>query len=99
VAQWEYCQISKPQSGTDAVRFSNQQPDTIIAEFSSELGRGLKPQSSHSGELHLNLNHTTTIVVAGLLGKRGWELVSHALLSGNHESWTFKRPYGWTPTE
>ena len=95
MTQWEYCQLSNPASGTDAVRFSNQQAATMVSEFSTELGRGLKAENSHQAGLHLNLNHTTSIVVAGLLGNRGWELVSHAVLTGGHEYWTFKRPYGW----
>ena len=94
VTQWEYCQVSNPASGTDAVRFSKQQAATLVSEFSSALGKGLKAENSYAAGLHLNLNHTSSIVVAGLLGKRGWELVGHSVLTGGHEYWTFKRQLG-----
>lgn len=89
--RWEYCQISNPASGTDAVRFSQTQPG-IVQEASGALGRGLKAEYSKPHFLHLNLNHISTVTVAGFLGDRGWELVSHAVLTGAHEYWTFRRP-------
>jgi hypothetical protein len=91
MTRWEYCQIVNPDSGTDAVTFSHAQPETIVQEFSTALGRGLKAEQSSNGFLHLNLNHTTSVRVAGLLGERGWELATHSTLSGGHEYWTFKR--------
>ena len=88
---WEYCQIANPGSGTDSVQFSHTQSATLVQEVSKALGRGLKAERSGPGFLHLNLSHTNTVAVAGLLGMRGWELVSHAVLTGGHEYWTFKR--------
>jgi hypothetical protein len=89
--RWEYCQFANPASGTDAVNFSHQQPQTMVQEFSAALGRGLKAQTSGVWRLHVNLNHASTVQVAGLLGERGWELVGHSVLTGGHEYWTFKR--------
>jgi hypothetical protein len=89
---WEYCQLSNPERGTDAILFSRPQHEGIIQEFSAALGRGLKAEHSRTNFLHVNLNHTTAVAVAGLLGSHGWELVSHATLTGGHEYWTFKRP-------
>ena len=40
--RWEYCTISNPESGTDAVIFSHGQHDWIVQEFSAALGKGLK---------------------------------------------------------
>ena len=91
---WQYAQISNPASGADAVQFSHSQPAAIVAEFSAALGRGLKAEQSKPHYLHPNLNHTTSVRVAGELGARGWELVSHAVLTGGHEYWTFKKPLG-----
>jgi hypothetical protein len=90
--RWEYAQISNPASGTDGVAFSHPQPPSIVQEFSAALARGLKAEQSNIGFLHLNLNHTTTVRVAGLLGERGWALVTHSVLTGGHEYWTFRRP-------
>ena len=90
--RWEYCLISNPSSGTDAVRFSRDQSSTIVQEFSAKLAKGLKAEHSNRAFLHLNLGHTNTVVVSGLLGERGWELVTHAVLTGGHEYLTFKRP-------
>lgn len=90
--KWEYCQLSNPASGADSVRFSHKQGPQLVPEFSAQLGRGLKAENSHETGLHLNLNHTTPVFVAGLLGSRGWELVGHSVLTGGHEYWTFKRP-------
>jgi hypothetical protein len=91
LAKWEYCILSNPASGTDAVTFSHGQPEGTVAWFSEQLGRGLKAENSHNSFLHVNLNHTTPVRVAGLLGLAGWELVSHAVLTGGHEYWTFKK--------
>jgi hypothetical protein len=91
VQRWEYAMISNPSSGADGILFSRHQDQSILGEFSAALGRGMKPSSSNTGYIHLNLNHTNTTFVAGLLGERGWELVSHAVLTGGHEYWTFKR--------
>jgi hypothetical protein len=87
----EYCMISNPDSGTDGVRFSQPQRSSLVSEFSSALGRGLKAENSNTSFLHLNLNHTNTVAVAGLLGQDGWELVTHAVLTGGHEYLTFRR--------
>jgi hypothetical protein len=92
--RWEYCMLSNPASGTDAVTFSHAQPEGMVAEFSGQLGKGLKAERSNNAYLHLNLSHTVPVRVAGLLGMRGWEMVSHAVLTGGHEYWTFKRPLG-----
>jgi hypothetical protein len=94
MTRWEYCQLSNPDSGTDAVVFSHGQGTTIVQEFSEALGKGLKAEHSGPAFLHLNLNHTNTTRVAGLLGERGWDLVAHATLTGGHEYWTFKREIG-----
>ena len=51
----------------------------------------MKAEHSNHGFLHLNLNHTQPVYVAGMLGNEGWEMVSHAVLTGGHEYWTFKR--------
>jgi hypothetical protein len=91
VARWEYAQVANPESETDFIRFSQPQSADIVQWFSQSLGRGLKAERSDPAFLHLNLNHTTTVHVAGLLGILGWELVSHATLTGGHEYWTFKR--------
>jgi hypothetical protein len=91
VTHWEYCQISNPASGTDAVTFSHPQRETIVQDFSTALGRGLKADQSNTGFLHLNLNHTNVVRVAGLLGEQGWDLATHSTLTGGHEYWTFKR--------
>jgi hypothetical protein len=90
--RWEYCLISNPNSGTDGVLFSRPQQSTLVQEFSAALGKGLKAEHSTTRFLHLNLNHTDTMVVAGLLGERSWEMVTHAVLTGGHEYLTFKRP-------
>jgi hypothetical protein len=92
--RWEYCMISNPQSGTDAVIFSHGQPEGIVQEFSTALGKGLKAEYSRRDFLHLNFGHTHITRVAGLLGERGWEMVAHAALTGGHEYWTFKREIG-----
>jgi hypothetical protein len=92
MSQWQYCQLSNPGSGKDYVLFSHIQGTNLVEEFSSVLGRGLKAENSNPSYLHLNLNYTSSVIVAGLLGMRGWELVSHAVLTGGHEYWTFKQP-------
>jgi hypothetical protein len=51
----------------------------------------VESRASNNMFLHLNLNHTTAVRVAGLLGERGWELATHSTLTGGHEYWTFKR--------
>lgn len=89
--RWEYCMVSNPASGNDAVIFSHRQHEGIVQDFSAALGKGLKAENSRLDFLHLNLVHTHTTRVAGLLGERGWELVSHAVLTGGHEYWSFKR--------
>lgn len=91
MANWEYATISNPASGDDAIMFSRPQDASIVPWFSTALGRGLKAEKSTPSFLHVNLNHTNTTVVAGLLGQLGWELVSHAVLTGGHEYWVFKR--------
>jgi hypothetical protein len=92
MAQWECCQISNPQSGTDAVIFSKAQHPSIVQEYAAVLGRGLKAEQSTAQFLHLNLNYANTVMVAGMLGHQGWELVSHSVLTGGNDYWTFKRP-------
>ena len=87
----EFCQIANPDSGTDGVYFSHNQTD-IVQAASAYLGKGLKAEHSNDGFLHLNLNNTRAVIVAGFLGRQGWDLVSHACLTGGHEYWTFKRP-------
>jgi len=89
--RWEFAMISNPSSGTDGVRFSMEQRPTLVQEFAAALGRGLKAENSKRDFLHLNLSHTNVVRVAGLLGQEGWELVSHAALTGGHEYLTFKR--------
>lgn len=91
MTRWEYAILSNPQSGTDSVGFSRVQEAGIVAEFDRRLGKGLKAGQSHAGFLHLNLRYVSSVVVAGHLGDLGWELVSHAVLTGGHEYWTFKR--------
>ena len=91
MARWQYCMLSNPAAGTDSVRFTHSQDDDIVQRFSKALGKGLKAENSKSWFLHLNMGHTTSIAVSGLLGNEGWELVSHAVLTGGHEYWTFKR--------
>jgi hypothetical protein len=93
VANWEYCILSNPASGTDAVTFSHRQREGLVSEFSGRLGKGLKAENSNNGYLHINLNHAQPVSVAGILGNEEWELVSHAVLTGGHEYWTFKREY------
>jgi hypothetical protein len=83
--QWEYAMLRNPESGTDSVIFSRPQPGTIVQEFSAAHGRGRKAEQSNAQFLHLNLNHTNSVIVAGLLGERGWDLVNHAVLTGGHE--------------
>ena len=82
---------SNPATGTDSVQFSQQQDPDIVSRYSTALGRGLKAEMSNRGFLHLNLNHTNVVVVSGLLGAEGWELVTHAALTGGHEYITFRR--------
>lgn len=89
--RWEYAELSNPDSGTDAVRFSHVQRASIVADYKKALDRGLKENQSNNAMLHLNLGHTSTIQVCGLLGHEGWELVSHATLTGGHEYFMFKR--------
>ena len=91
MARWEYAQVTNPESGTDFIRFSQTQSAEIVQWFSQSLGKGLKAERSNAAFLHLNLNHTTTVFVAGHLGMLGWELVGHSTLTGGHEYWTFKR--------
>ncbi len=90
--RWEYAMLSNPASGTDGVSFSHPQPATIVQEFSTLLQRGLKEGNSNPSFLHLNLNHTNTTRVSGLLGERGWELVGFSTLTGGHAYAMFKRP-------
>lgn len=89
--RWEYAMLSNPASGTDGVSFSHPQPSTIVQEFSAALGKGLKAENSNPSFLHLNLNHTNTTRVSGLLGDRGWELVGFSTLTGGHMYSMFKR--------
>ena len=70
---------------------AHPQPPNIVQESFAALARGLKADQSTAGILHLNLNHTNSVRVAGLLGERGWELVTHSVLTGGHEYWTFRR--------
>src|SRR5574338_487247 len=91
MATWEFCQLSNPGSGTDSVQFSHQQGATMVDEASKYLGRGLKAKFSNASFLHLNLNRTSAVIVAGMLGGWGWELVTHSTLTGGHEYWTFRR--------
>ena len=91
MTRWEYALISSPASGTDGVTFSRPQQAGIVKEFSAALGRGLKAEQSNASFLHLNLNHTNTTVVSGLLGDRGWEICGFATLTGGHAYLMFKR--------
>src|SRR5689334_21872245 len=88
--RWEYCTVADAHSGTDAVLFSRAQRPTLVADYSKRLARGLKAEFSNPGFLHLNMGHTNVVVVAGLLGEEGCELVSHAVLTGGHQYLTFK---------
>ena len=63
----------------------------LKCELVAYLGRGLKAEHSNAAFLHVNLNNVLAVVVAGFLGQHGWDLVSHAVLTGGHEYWTFKR--------
>jgi hypothetical protein len=91
MARWQYALFSNPQSGNDGVTFSHAQPATIVQEFAAALGRGLKAENSNAGWLHLNLNHTTMIRVAGLLGERGWHMTGFSMLLGGHAFMTFEK--------
>jgi len=88
---WEFAQLSNPASGADSVKFSHQQAADLVGLASAYLGKGLKAENSNAGYLHINLNHTTPVIVASMLGNWGWELVAHATLTGGHEYWTFRR--------
>lgn len=89
--KWEYAEISNPASGTDSVTFSHPQRGSLVNDYKALLQRGLKEGQSNNRFLHLNLSHTNTITVAGMLGDEGWEMVSQAALTGGHEYLVFKR--------
>lgn len=91
MTRWEFCQLRNPDRGTDGVYFSHRQHDGFVEAASARLGRGLKAERSDGSFLHLNLNNYSAVGVAGFLGEQGWELVSHAVLTGGHEYWTFRR--------
>ena len=71
--------------------FSRIQPVEFLRAARERLQRGLHARDSRDEFLHLNLNHMNSVTVAGFLGQHGWDLVSHAVLTGGHEYWTFKR--------
>ena len=89
--QWEYCQLVNPDKGTDGVYFSRKQPVEFLRAARERLQRGLHARDSRAEFLHLNPNAMNSVTVAGFLGQHGWDLVSHAVLTGGHEYWTFKR--------
>jgi hypothetical protein len=89
--RWEYAELSNPAGGTDSVAFSHPQRPSLVDDYKAILQRGLKAENSNNRFLHLNLGHTSTITVAGLLGNEGWELVGQAALTGGHEYLMFKR--------
>lgn len=91
MTRWEYAELSNPDSGTDAVAFSNPQRQTIVDDYKGWLQLGLKEKESSNQFLHVNLRHTNVIRICGLLGHDGWELVSHSTLTGGHEYFMFKR--------
>lgn len=92
VPNWEYAMFKDPDTGEDGVAFSRSQGPTLVPEFSRLLGRGLKAENSHERWLHVNLNHTTPIIIIGLLGERGWEMCGFSTLTGGHAYWMFRRP-------
>jgi hypothetical protein len=89
--RWEYAMLSNPATGTDSVSFSRPQGGALVRELSQALGRGLKAEQSNPSFLHLNLNHTNMVLVSGVLGERGWELVGMSTLTGGHAYLMFKR--------
>jgi hypothetical protein len=91
MTRWQYAMISNPQSGTDAVTFSQAQGADFVREAAEALGKGVKANDSNEVFLHLNLNQTRTVWVSGFLGARGWELVGYSTLTGGHEYWVFKK--------
>jgi len=84
--------LSNPASGTGSVNFTHSQRETLVKDFTAHLGQGLFADST-TGYLHLNMGVTNLMTVAGWLGNEGWELVSHTVLPGNFQYFTFKREY------
>lgn len=91
MAKWEYAMLSNPSDGSDGVKFSDPQRETLVDDFKGWLAKGLKAENSNNRWLHVNLTHTNVVHIAGLLGHEGWELVSHSTLTGGHEYFVFKR--------
>ena len=92
MTSWEFAELSNPHTGKDGIIFSRPQDASVLREFSARLQRGVKAEQSYPQWIHLNLNHTNVVYAAGILGELGWDLVSHACLTGGHEYFMFKRP-------
>lgn len=94
MVRWEYAMLADPESGTDSVAFSLSQGPGLVRGLSTALDRGLKAEHSNDRFLHLNLTHTTPIIVLGPLGDRGWELCAFSTLAGGDAYWMLRRAIG-----
>jgi hypothetical protein len=90
--RWQYCILGKPEPGPHTLIFSHSQGDALVRDFAAALGPAVKPERSNAGYLELDFAYAPPVRIAGMLGERGWELVSHAV-DGGREFWTFKKQY------
>ena len=98
MTRWQYAwPKDEPQL---AVFFSHPQGPALIPEFSSILGPMLFVQQSTEWVLSLDKSKVNMPYLAGLLGDRGWELVSvdsrnapvGLSMATAHTTWYYKRP-------
>jgi len=98
MTRWQYAWLKdEPQL---AVFFSHPQGPALIPEFSAILGPMLFVQQSTEWVLSLDKTKVNMPYLAGLLGDRGWELVSvetriqagAMMPSQMQTTWYFKRP-------
>ena len=97
MTRWQYAWLrDEPQL---SVFFSHAQGPALIPEMSAILGPMLFVQNSTEWVLSLDKNRVNLPYMAGLLGDRGWELVSvdSKLMPGAmaptqiQTTWYFKR--------
>jgi hypothetical protein len=94
MAVWEYAMFYDVNTGDDGVRFTRDQGPQLVTVAKQMLDRGLHERDSNGRYLHLNMRNTSEIVILGMLGEWGWELVSGTLTAstGSDRVWLFKRP-------
>ena len=98
MTRWQYAWLrDEPEL---SVFFSHAQGPSLIPELAAILGPMLYAQNSTEWVLALDRNRVNMPYLAGLLGDRGWELVSvnsklmPGALSPSHvqTTWYFKKP-------